>query len=214
MFSSRGPGILHVPRAKWKHGQGAGLLCGSDGHLPANTPFPSWAPVPLRAGQAWVRAPGQCHCRRRPPCSADPTCSGLWFQPGPCPVLSVGSRCPPVSTSSRLRAPPGVPCPVPEVCVDTPFFSLVVHGSVLSLASSASSTYSSVRAPPSPPFSLVAPAAWAPGGEPGLGALVLGSSGSVWPPSTQHPSHPSEDGEPPGPRARPAPWGGEAFVRR
>lgn len=177
------------------------------GTCPRTPPFPPGPRCPSdRPSQG--PPPGQCHCRRRPPCSADPTGSGLWFQPGPRSVLSVSSRCPPVSTSSRLRAPPGVPCLVPGACVNTPFFSLPVHGSVLSLASSASSTYSSVRAPRllCPPSSPLQPGHL--GGSLGWELRCLGAQGlsGLQAPST--PTACSEAGEHPGPRARSAPRGG------
>lgn len=72
--------------------------------------------------------------------------AGWWDMNGvPCVVLSVCSRCPPASVQTHLRAPPrnfrALEPPANLLCPP----SLSVHGSVLSLASSASSTYSSVR---------------------------------------------------------------------
>lgn len=136
--------------------------------LPGSIAFPPWALGPSERAEPGPTA--------QPVSAEGGGCSGLSAPAGPRSVLSVDSR---VSTNSRLRALPGSRALSLEPPVSSLFFSLPVHGSVLSLASSASSTYSSVRALTSLPLPTCTAGTWV-GEGPSLGASVTrGPSGSA-----------------------------------
>lgn len=85
-----------------------------------------------------------------------------WCRLGAHPVLSICAE----ASRTRAHTPPCLGLfpgsrRAPEACANAVFFSLPVHGSVLSLASSASSTYSSVRTFPLLPSSPLLEPPWA-----------------------------------------------------